>query len=259
MVCVLEQMIPGLPRDPRAVLKMPWNITLQDVTGLPMPASFWQRDVKEAIARQTARPSTVLDLFVDWAPFKQLDNPKMLSWVVLGRVRDMDTGPPGKPFGLTVFCGSQAPTAQMLLGPLCQQLEPMTHVTPRAVLSDAEGRARAKETKHHTGFHSCHYCTIPGVKVNDTFNFYSEHSYPARTHDEFVGHQYDGTHRTGVRTQMTPLALLRIDIVKDVIVGDDRHLLNGVVQNFFTIFTSNARMIRNIVVTTAAPVKDVNS
>ncbi|XP_058064853.1 uncharacterized protein LOC131214502, partial [Anopheles bellator] len=144
MICVLEQMIPGLPRDPRAVLKMPWNITLQDVTGLPMPASFWQRDVKEAIARQTARPSTVLDLFVDWAPFKQLDNPKMLSWVVLGRVRDTDSGPPGKPFGLTVFCGSQAPTAQMLLGPLCQQLEPMTHVTPRAVLSDAEGRARAK-------------------------------------------------------------------------------------------------------------------
>ncbi|XP_058056162.1 uncharacterized protein LOC131207561 [Anopheles bellator] len=144
MICVLEQMIPGLPRDPRAVLKMPWNITLQDVTGLPMPASFWQRDVKEAIARQTARPSTVLDLFVDGAPFKQLSNPKMLSWVVPGRVRDMDTGPPGKPFGLTVFCGSRAPTAQMLLGPLCQQLEPMTHVTPRAVLSDAEGRARAK-------------------------------------------------------------------------------------------------------------------
>ncbi|XP_058064690.1 uncharacterized protein LOC131214325 [Anopheles bellator] len=42
---------------------------------------------------------------------------------------------------------------------------------------------------------------------------------------------------------MTPLALLQLDIVKDVIVGDDRHLLHlGAVKNFWETFTHSTCM-----------------
>ncbi|XP_058056545.1 uncharacterized protein LOC131207926 [Anopheles bellator] len=130
LLCALGSFIPGLSTDPRTLLEGPWDITPTDVPGLAEPAAFWQRDVEEAIRAQTSSSTVGLDLFIAGAPFMHLNNPKLTSWVVLGRVREA-TKPPGEPFVLSVFSGSEAPTPHVLLSPLCDQLPELPNVTRR--------------------------------------------------------------------------------------------------------------------------------
>ncbi|XP_058056155.1 uncharacterized protein LOC131207554 [Anopheles bellator] len=242
-MCLLRQFFPGMPRDPLTALKgltESWNI-VYTVMG---DGVYWHRGLEAGIRANMANDTTKVkfDIHINATPLPQPTNPLLATWTIQARLHE-GTKPPGDPFVVGVFCGDSLPPFVDFLRPLCEEVRSLCTtyddghilltIKPRAVMADATARAYIKGTKHQYGLYGCTICCITGVFVTEfnlvTFNGISI----PRTHTLFTGRYYDTTHRVSELT-MTPLARMPIDVIKDVIVGDNRHLLHiGIAKTLF--------------------------
>ncbi|XP_052873358.1 uncharacterized protein LOC128278666 [Anopheles cruzii] len=247
-LCMLGPYFPGMPKDPRTALKGPWHIEPLEVDG----GLFWYRGFESGILENVASDTKEVkfDVHVGVAPLPQLTSPELKTWVIQARLHEA-TKPPGEPFVVAVFCGNSRPTCEELLGPFSEKAarlceSPLTvngdslTVKPRVVISDDAERAFIKGTVNQSSCYGCPKCTIKGELVfGSTMTFFGQPNttYTRRTNEEFRCGVYASTHQKVV----TPLARLPIDLVQDVIVGDNRNLLHlGVMKNLYSVFVKGA-------------------
>ncbi|XP_052859970.1 uncharacterized protein LOC128267214 [Anopheles cruzii] len=254
ILCALGPLIPGLPKDPRTALEEsigPWSNESIEMQG----GVYWHRGFENGIRanRATDQKDLTFDIQVDEVSLEQMTKPTFLAWIIMARLHE-GSKPPGEPFVVGVFCGDAEPHCEEFLGPFIEEAErlceaPLTingdsvTVKPRVVITDVAARAFVKGTVHQSNYYGCPKCTIKGKFVSgSTITFFGKRNTNPRTNEEFRRGVYAGTHQL-VRDErdgqpfMTPLARLPIDLVQNVIVGENRRLLHiGAMKTLFFAF-----------------------
>ncbi|XP_058053623.1 uncharacterized protein LOC131205517 [Anopheles bellator] len=250
LMCLLRPFFPGMPRgmprDPLSALKgltESWDI-VYTVMG---DGVYWHRGLEAGIRANMANDTTkvMFDIHISATPLPQRTNPSLVTWTILGRLHE-GTKPPGDPFAVGVFCGNSVPSFVDFLHQVCEEAQHLCNryneqhilltIKPRVVMADATARAYIKGTIPECDLYGCIKCCIKGEflqEYNLTSFFNGTTPTPPRTHDFFIRGHYDATHRVS-QQPMTPLARLPIDVIRDVIVGDNRHLLHiGIAKTLF--------------------------
>uniref|UniRef100_A0A182NN00 Uncharacterized protein n=1 Tax=Anopheles dirus TaxID=7168 RepID=A0A182NN00_9DIPT len=222
-----------VPANAKTLLKTKRNASTEitEISG----GQFWYHGIKKSILnyfRSTKCLSRLLSLTfsVDGLPLH--NNSTMQFWPILFSIYEVPKAPV---MTAAIFCGLKKPQSiEEYLRPMVEELNSLTShgmtihgesiaVKVRAIVADTPARAFIKGVTGHTGYGGCLKCTVHGKyhSTTRTVAFAGIHA-PRRTDQGFRENTYPGHRKT-----ITPLLdLQNFDMIQDIIVADELHILH---------------------------------
>lgn len=206
---------PNLPSDSRTLLRTPKSRRVMNIA----PGKYIHIGIRNNLETHLNNfeldklPKELqLDFNIDGLPISKSSN--SCFWLILCRIVGVDNDI----FPVGVYHGYSKPeNFDLFLTPLVDELEIITNsfmhkeksvkIKIRAIVCDAPARAACTGVKGHTGYHSCHKCTLEGEYVENRVIFSGRGN--ART-DVSFRNRVDMDHHIST----SPFERLNIDMVE---------------------------------------------
>lgn len=207
---------PNLPIDSRTLMRTPKSRRIIDIG----PGKYVHIGIRNNLESYLNNfepdrlpKKLLLDFNIDGLPISKSSN--SCFWLILCRIVGVDSF---DIFPIGVYHGYSKPeNFDLFLTPLVDELETLTNsfihneqsvtVKIRAIVCDAPARSACTGVKGHTGYHSCHKCTLEGEYVENRVIFSGLGN--ART-DASFRNRIDKDHHIST----SPFERLNIDMVQ---------------------------------------------
>lgn len=207
---------PNLPLDSRTLMRTPKSRAVIDLA----PGKYVHIGVRNNLEnylnnfeQEQLPKELLLDFNIDGLPLSKSSN--SCFWLILCRIVGVDSY---NIFPVGIYHGYSKPeNFDLFLTPLVDELEILTNsflhkeqsvmVKIRAIVCDAPARSACTGVKGHTGYHSCHKCTLEGEYIENRVVF-SGRGTP-RTNASFRN-RVDKDHHVS----FSPFERLNIDMVE---------------------------------------------
>ena len=246
---VLQPRFPDLPKDARALLKTPTNVTLEHLAG----GEYHHLGISAGILAQleSHQPDVVtllqhirLQINIDGLPLFKSSNKQL--WPIQGMIENM---PCKSPFIIGLYFGVTKPTdLSAFLNRFVSEMVDLERdgisfqdshysVSISAMICDAPARAYLKNVKGHSGYSGCERCVQSGVYRNKVT--FPEVDSALRTDAQF-DEMSDEDHHLGA----SPLSRLSIGMVSQFPL-DYMHLVClGVTRRLLLLWISGPLAVR---------------